>query len=144
MIPSLLITNTYVFADKADEKIVRIENNIVVEKENNDVEEVNKIEVSDDTLKKNKQKEVKKEVFQEEINQDTETTSINYNNPNKPVMNNRYYKDEGDDYSKDTVGNIDPIETKGLTKTSPSEEKIKSYWLDYKSNADKHTFHLLF
>lgn len=137
MIPSLLMTNTYVFADKTDEKIVRIENNIVVEKENNDVEEINKIEVSDDTLKENKQEEVKKEVFQEEINQDTETTSINYNNPNKPVMNNRYYKDEGDDYSKDTVGNIDPIETKGLTKTSPSEEKIKSYWLDYKSNADK-------
>lgn len=137
MIPSLLMTNTYVFADKTDEKIVRIENNVVVEKENNDVEEVNEIEVSDDTLKENKQEEIKKEVFQEEINQDTETTSINYNNPNKPVMNNRYYKDEGDDYSKDTVGNIDPIETKGLTKTSPSEEKIKSYWLDYKSNADK-------
>lgn len=138
MIPSLLMTNTYVFADKTDEKIVRIENNVVVEKKDNNIEENDQIEVLDDDLKETKEKEeIKKEVSQEEINQDTETTSINYNNPTKPDMNNRYYKDEGDDYSKDSIGNINPIETKGLTKTSPSEEKIKSYWLDYKSNADK-------
>lgn len=166
MIPSLLMTNTYSFADKMDEKVVEIKKDIDVKKENNNLEESDQTETLNDNLEDKKEEDLdgdsKKEkeedlenvledlkeedkIFEKEIeekiknnvNNRVETDSVNYSDPNKTPMNTRTYKDEGDDYSEDVIGNINPIETKGLTKTSPSEKEIKSYWFNYKSNAEK-------